>query len=52
LILMLSSRGVSVETHCVPISSQTLPSIPRDDSEAAPDRPTGKIAQIGRVGLH
>ena len=36
----------------MPISSQTLPSIPRDDSEAAPDRPTGKIAQIGRVGLH
>ena len=47
-----SDQGVSVETHCVPISSQTLPSIPRDDSEAAPDRPTGKIAQIGRVGLH
>jgi hypothetical protein len=21
-------------------------------SEAAPDRPSGKIAQIGRVGLH
>jgi hypothetical protein len=28
--------------HCAPISSQTLPSIPYDDSEAASDRPTGK----------
>jgi hypothetical protein len=26
----------------VPISGKTLPSIPDDDSEAAPDRPTGK----------
>jgi len=49
---LLAAIRACVETHCVPISSQTLPSIPRDDSEAAPDRPTGKIAQIGRVGLH
>ncbi len=28
--------------HYGPISNQTLPSTPHGDSEAAPDRPTGK----------
>jgi len=36
------SQRRSASPHCVLILSQTLPSIPHDDSEAAPDRPTGK----------
>jgi len=41
-----------VETHCAPISSQTLPNIPHDDSETALIVQQEKIAQIGGVALH
>ena len=47
-----SDQSVSVET---PLRADLEPNLAQHshgDSEGPPDRPTGTIAQISRVGLH